>query len=457
MGKMFGTDGVRGIANTELTPQIAFDLGFYGAVVLAGAGSANPRILVGQDSRLSGDMLQAALVAGITSSGADVYLAGTVPTPGIAYLTQSQGFDAGVMISASHNAYNFNGIKFFNSEGFKLADEVEEEIEAYISGEKTYDQPPKVGDQLGRSHLFRQGQMLYMQHLKDSMGLDLSGLKIALDCANGAASHIAPALYRELGAEPVTIAAQPDGLNINHECGSTNLEALCRTVIEEECDLGFAFDGDADRMLAVDHTGTPVDGDKIMLIIAKNRIRKQLLPENTLVVTVMSNLGMHVAAKQLGINLVVTKVGDRYVLEEMLANGYGFGGEQSGHLIILQHATTGDGIMSSLALLHALSDSRTTLREAAEIMHVYPQVLVPAFIPNERKEAAMEDAEVLEMIRQTEDLLGADGRVLVRPSGTEPQIRVMIEGDDQDQIHDLAQQIADVIVTKYAEPSEVGL
>ncbi len=451
MGRLFGTDGVRGVANTELTAELAYQLGFYGAVVLGGDNQISPRILVGQDSRLSGDMLQAALVAGITSSGADVYLAGVLPTPGVAYLTQSQGFDAGVMISASHNSFEFNGIKFFNRDGYKLPDEVEDEIEAYIKGDKPYDKPVKTGVELGRAHLFNQGQMRYMQHLKDNMGLDLSGLKIVLDCANGAASFIAPALYRELGAELIVIAAEPDGRNINHDCGSTYLDKLRKTVVDEGCDLGFAFDGDADRMLAVDNTGTPLDGDQIMLIIAKDMMRQQLLPHDMLVVTVMSNLGLHRAAKQLGMKLAVTKVGDRYVLEEMRAKGYTFGGEQSGHMIMLDHATTGDGILSSLALLHALLNSRSTLSQAGQVMHVYPQVLVPAFIPNDKKIAAMADPEILELIQKIDDSLGEDGRVLVRPSGTEPQVRVMIEGDDPEQIKALADEIAGAIVSKYTD------
>lgn len=450
MGTLFGTDGVRGVANTELTAELAYKLGFFGSVVLADNLAGSPRILVGVDSRVSGDMLQAALVAGITSSGADAYLAGVIPTPAVAYLTASQGFDAGVMISASHNSFEFNGIKFFNDQGFKLADAVEDEIEAYILGEKEYMVEPCIGAALGRAHEFSKGHLLYVQHLRDRMGLNLEGTKIALDCANGAASHIAPALFRELGAELVVLAAEPDGRNINKGCGSTHIRNLCSAVQDHGCDLGFAFDGDADRMLAVDHTGAPIDGDKIMLIIAKYLLQENKLPDNMLVVTVMSNLGLHLAAKKLGINLAVTKVGDRYVLEEMQEKGYAFGGEQSGHMILLEHGTTGDGILSALALLHALQGANTSLAEAATIMHVYPQVLVPAFIPNENKPLAMADPDILKMIEDIDDSLGDDGRVLVRPSGTEPQIRVMLEGDDLDNIQTLAQSIADAIVAKYA-------
>ncbi|HHX37851.1 MAG TPA: phosphoglucosamine mutase [Clostridiaceae bacterium] len=451
MSRLFGTDGVRGVANTELSPILAFDLGYCGAKVLAEPTGPRPRILVGHDSRVSADMLQAALVAGITSSGADVYLAGVIPTPGIAYLTRTQGFDAGVMISASHNSFEFNGIKFFNKEGFKLADAVEDQIEEMIRAGNKEQNAELYGDKLGRSFDYSKGQTIYLQYLKDSLGLDLKGTKIAIDCANGASSYIAPSLFRELGAELVIIANRPNGININDGCGSTHLATLCRTTQEERCDIGFAFDGDADRMLAVDSKGRPVDGDKIMAIIASQLKETNRLPQDTLVVTVMSNLGLYRAAETLGLKIACTKVGDRYVLEEMQTNGYGFGGEQSGHMILLELATTGDGLLSALALLQALNHHGKSLEEMEHIMHVYPQVLVPAFIPNENKTKAMSDPSILAMIDEVDASMGEEGRVLVRPSGTEPQIRVMIEGDDHSTIEAEAKRIAAFIVEKYGE------
>ncbi|MGI6077194.1 MAG: phosphoglucosamine mutase [Fastidiosipilaceae bacterium] len=451
MSRLFGTDGVRGVANTELSPLLAFNLGYCGAKVLAEPAGPRPRILVGHDSRISAGMLQAALVAGITSSGADVYLADVIPTPGVAYLTRTQGFDAGVMISASHNSFEFNGIKFFNKQGFKLADIVEDEIERMIKADSRDPRQEKIGEDLGRVFDYSKGQNIYLQYLKDSLGLDLKGTKIAIDCANGAASYLAPSLFRELGAEIVVIANQPNGLNINDGCGSTHLDKLCQITREEKCDIGFAFDGDADRMLAVDAQGRPVDGDKIMVIIASQLKASQRLPQDTLVVTVMSNLGLHRAAEKLDLKIACTKVGDRYVLEEMQTKGYGFGGEQSGHMILLELATTGDGLLSALALLQALEFHGEDLEEMESIMHVYPQVLVPAFIPNENKTKAMADPEIMALIEEVDRSMGDEGRVLVRPSGTEPQIRVMIEGDDHDVIDAEAKRIAAYIVEKYGD------
>lgn len=451
MSRLFGTDGVRGVANTELTPWLAFQLGYHGAAVLAGQNAGRPRILVGHDARISSDMLQSALVAGITASGADAYIAGMIPTPGIAYLTATQEFDAGVMISASHNSFEFNGIKFFNHQGFKLADAVEDEIEAAIRASGSGHTPSGSGASLGRAHDYSVGETVYLDHLKTAGGLDLSGFKIVIDCANGASSRLGVRLFEDLGASVTALSAEPSGVNINDGCGSTHLGNLCEATRRAGADIGLAFDGDADRMLAVDQNGQPVDGDQIMAIIAACLKAQGRLPQDTLVVTVMSNLGLRIAAKRLGLKLACTKVGDRYVLEEMQEKGYGFGGEQSGHLILLEKATTGDGLLSALLLLDALCRRGESLAEAAAIMHIYPQILVPALVPNDRKAAAMADAEVQALIEAIGAKMGDDGRVLVRPSGTEPQIRVMLEGDDQAVIESYAHQIADLIVRKYGQ------
>lgn len=447
MGRLFGTDGVRGVANTELSAELAFNLGFYGAKVLAGHTDHRPRLLVGHDGRISAGMLEAALSAGITASGADVYSVGLITTPGVAYLTRTQNFDAGVMISASHNSFEFNGIKFFNSQGYKLSDEIEDEIEAAIAAAAAG--PAKTGADLGRRYDYDKGHELYLAYLKDTCGPSLTGLKIVLDCANGAASQMAPVLFKDLGADLQVLAAEPDGININRDCGSTHLDALRRAVVDSASDLGIAFDGDADRMLAVDANGDIVDGDKIMLLVASDLRRQGKLPHDTLVVTVMSNLGLHRAAAEMKLNLATTKVGDRYVLEEMLDKGYGFGGEQSGHLILSAYSTTGDGMLSALVLLAALQNQQLSLVDVQKLMHVYPQVLVPAFIPNENKSKAMADPQVCALIDRINEQMGGVGRVLVRPSGTEPQVRVMLEGDDLDLIQGYAEEIANLIVERF--------
>ncbi len=364
MSRLFGTDGVRGIANKELTPDLAFQLGWAGAKVLAGETWHKPIILVGLDTRISCGMLEAALVSGICSAGADVCICGVIPTPGVAYLTRKYKCDAGVIISASHNSYEYNGIKFFSNNGYKLPDDTEDRIEELIRAydEKADDRP--IGSQLGRRIIKQNASHDYTEHLKRRMAVDLSGLKIGLDCANGASAHIAPALFGDLGADVVTVGVEPDGTNINDGCGSTHLDRLRQLVRRESCDIGIAFDGDADRMLAVDENGDPVDGDVIMAIIALDMKMNHQLRDDTLVVTVMSNLGLDIMAAEKGINLVKTKVGDRYVLEEMLRNGYSLGGEQSGHIILLEDSTTGDGMLSALRLLRALTERGQRLSEA---------------------------------------------------------------------------------------------
>ncbi len=449
MTRLFGTDGVRGVANRELTPDLAFRLGFAGAIVLAGECSHKPVILVGEDTRISCAMLEAALVAGICSAGADAMVCGTIPTPGVSYLTKKYKCDAGVVISASHNSFEFNGIKFFSSSGYKLPDDTEDKIEDLV---KSYDAEMTdrpVGGSVGRRIVVDNASHEYVEHLKRRMSVDLSGLKIGLDCAHGAAAHIAPALFSDLGAEVVAIGVVPDGININSGCGSTDLEPLCQLVRSEACDLGIAFDGDADRMLAVDEFGEPVDGDVILALIASDMKRLGQLRQDTLVVTVMSNLGLDLMAKAAGIRLIKTKVGDRYVLEEMLKDGYNIGGEQSGHIILLDESTTGDGMLSALRLLRALCANSDRLSKARTIMTVLPQVLKSAKVPNNKKSKAMQDKDILAAVEQLEAKLKDRGRVLVRASGTEPIIRVMIEGEHLDQIEQMADQLTELIVSRY--------
>ncbi len=449
MARLFGTDGVRGIANKDLTPDLAFRLGWAGALVLAGECSHKPIILVGSDTRISCGMLESALVAGICAAGADAFVCGVIPTPGIAYLTRKYKCDAGVMISASHNTYEYNGIKFFSSNGYKLPDDTEDQIEALIARYNDMQTDRPLGANIGRRIEKKNASHDYAEYLKRRMAVDLSGLKIGLDCANGAAAHIAPALFSDLGADIVTLGAEPDGTNINANCGSTHLDRLRQLVRRESCDLGLAFDGDADRMLAIDENGSMIDGDVIMAIIALDMKEEGLLRQNTLVVTVMSNLGLDIMAKEQGIRLAKTRVGDRYVLEEMLKHGYALGGEQSGHVILLDHATTGDGMLSALCLLRALNHRSESLSEASRVMTVLPQVLKSARVPNEKKDKAMADADVQAACNACELQLAGKGRVLVRASGTEPIIRVMIEGQNQEEIAQMADHLTSLIVSRY--------
>ncbi|MDW7657794.1 MAG: phosphoglucosamine mutase [Bacillota bacterium] len=449
MTRLFGTDGVRGIANKDLTPDLAFKLGWAGARVLAGDCSHKPTILVGNDARISCGMLESALVAGICSAGADALVAGVVPTPGIAYLSRKYHCDAGVMISASHNSYEFNGIKFFSNDGYKLPDATEDRIESLIAAYEALTADRPTGSAVGRRLEKRNAARDYAEHLKRRMSVDLSGMKIGLDCANGASAAIAPGLFADLGAEVVAIGTEPDGTNINAACGSLHLDRLRSLIRRENCDLGIAFDGDADRMLAIDEHGEAVDGDVLMAIIACDMKQQGQMHDDTLVVTVMSNLGLDIMAREKGIRLVKTKVGDRYVLEEMLRNGYTIGGEQSGHIILLEHATTGDGLLSALRLLRALLHNSQRLSEARHTMHVLPQVQRSARVPDCKKQEALHDVEITGLINGIEQQLGGKGRVLVRPSGTEPIIRVMLEGEDADWITQMADQLADLITSRF--------
>lgn len=448
MRKYFGTDGVRGIANTELSCELSYRIGRAGGYVLTkGKENKHIKVVVGRDTRISGDMLESALIAGLMSVGCNVITVGVIPTPAVAYLTRKYEADCGVVISASHNPVEYNGIKFFNSEGFKLADEIEHEIERYMDDMDSIDRNP-TGAGVGRKIFNHEASRDYIEYLKSHIDGDLKGLKVVLDCANGASHRVAPAAFRELGAEVIEINCEPDGNNINDKCGSTHPEALQKKVVESGADMGMAYDGDADRLIAVDEKGNIVDGDKIMVISALNMKKKGILKNDTLVVTVMSNLGLIIAAKENGIKLSTTKVGDRYVLEEMLKEGHCLGGEQSGHLVFLDYNTTGDGTMSSLVLANILREENKKLSEAASVMEQYPQVLVNVKVKNEMKNSYMEIKEIADEIARIEAVMDGLGRVLIRPSGTEPLVRVMLEGKDQTQINDLANGLAEIIKDK---------
>ncbi|MCX7843738.1 MAG: phosphoglucosamine mutase [Clostridia bacterium] len=444
MGRLFGTDGVRGVANQELTAELAYKLGQAGAYVLTAETKHTPKILVGTDTRISGDMLEAALVSGICSVGAEAICAGIIPTPAVAYLTRLYNADAGVVISASHNPFEFNGIKFFNNKGYKLPDATEDRIEAIIVN-RAEEIPMPTGKNLGFKSFKESALDDYVAFVKSTVEGDLKGLKIAIDCANGAAYEAAPLALFDLGAQVSVINNEPDGVNINSGCGSTHLKQLQEFVVESGADIGLAFDGDADRVLAVDETGNVVDGDQIMAIIGLELKKKGKLAEDTIVATVMSNLGFDIMAKREGLNIKKTKVGDRYVLEEMLANGYVLGGEQSGHIIFLEHNTTGDGLLTGVQLAKVLKESGKKMSELANVMQVLPQVLKNAKVSNEKKHKYMDDEVIARMCRELEEEFHGEGRVLIRPSGTEPLVRVMIEGKDQEYITKRAQELAKAI------------
>ena len=444
MGRMFGTDGVRGVAGTELTIELAMKLGQAGAYVLTKEQAHQPTIIVGCDTRISGGMLANALMAGICSVGANAIYAGVVPTPAIAYLTRKHKVDAGVVISASHNPMEFNGIKFFNGEGYKLSDQLEDEIEALIKNDMR-DVPIPIGSGVGKVEYRFDIRDEYIRFMEKRVPVDLSGMKIVVDCAEGAAYYTSVRTLEDLGAELVAIHTNPDGTNINANCGSTHMEELQARVVYEKADIGIAFDGDADRMLAVDELGNIVDGDQIMAVIGNHMKKQGKLNKDTIVVTVMSNLGFTLMGEREGLHLEKTKVGDRYVLENMLENGYNLGGEQSGHVIFLDDNTTGDGLLSALHLLKVMVDTKEKLSELAKIMEVLPQALVNAKVPNHKKEHYMEYTEIAEAIGELEKKFNGEGRVLVRPSGTEPMVRVMIEGKDQKAIEEEAKKLAELI------------
>lgn len=444
MARMFGTDGVRGVAGSELTIQLATKLGQAGAYVLTKEKSHQPTIIVGCDTRISGGMLANALMAGICSVGANAVYVGVMPTPAVAYLTRKHKVDAGVVISASHNPMEFNGIKFFNGEGYKLSDALEDEIEELINNDME-DVVFPTGSGVGKIDYRFDIKEEYIEFMKKCVPVDLSGLKIVVDCAEGASYYTSVQTLTDLGAEVVAIHTSPDGTNINANCGSTHMSELRARVVYEKADVGLAFDGDADRMLAVDELGNLVDGDKLMAICANYMKENGNLKQNTIVATVMSNLGLFLMGEEKGIHIEKTKVGDRYVLENMRENGYNIGGEQSGHIIFLDENTTGDGLLSALHLLQVMVETGKKLSDLASIMEVLPQALVNAKVPNHKKEKFAEYSEIAEAIQEVEKKFAGEGRVLIRPSGTEPLVRVMIEGKDQQLIEEEAKKLADLI------------
>ena len=444
MGRLFGTDGARGIANKELTCELATNIGRAAAYVLTEKTTEKPKVLIGKDTRVSSNMLEMALAAGLCSVGADVVLVGFVPTPAIAFLVKDRQADAGIMISASHNPCEYNGIKIFDGNGFKLPDALEEEIEALVLDDMSPVTFP-TGGEVGSVFLRHDYVDLYIDHLVKSVDADLSGLKIAIDCANGCASFTAEKLFRRLGADIYMMHDSPNGININHHCGSTDMNDLINYVNGHEVDLGLAFDGDSDRCLAVDENGKLIDGDRMIAVFARDLKNRGKLADNTAVVTVMTNLGFKHFARDNDINVIETKVGDRYVLEEMVKHGYSIGGEQSGHIIFKEFATTGDGQLSGAMLASVLAATKKPASEIASVMTVLPQTLVNIKASTELKEKLNTDDDIKKAIQNVSDTLGERGRILVRASGTEPLIRIMLEGENIAEIKKLARKVAGVI------------
>ena len=449
MSRLFGTDGVRGEANLELTPELAYHMG-RAATLYFGEDDEEaeaPVILIGRDTRISGPMFEAALVAGICSAGGHAVVAGVIPTPAIAYLTKKHGAKAGIVISASHNPFHDNGIKFFGGNGYKLPDAVEDELENIVRTIEQEDQMYRAsGSQMGTVTYRHDLVKEYIEFVVSTSSERFDGMKIVLDCANGAAFESMPAVLKELGADVIVLNDKPNGVNINDNCGSTHLKLLQKAVVEQGADFGIAHDGDADRCLCVDEKGNVIDGDHMLVMCAKEMIANGTLKDNTVVTTVMANIGFHKAIKELSGRAEITKVGDRYVLENMLANGYNLGGEQSGHIIFSDFSTTGDGPVTALQTLCAIRRSGRKPSELNELMTSYPQLLVNVVVKS--KEGWEENANIAAAIKAGEEELGADGRILVRPSGTEPLIRVMAEGPDQAQLEVICQKIADVVVAE---------
>ncbi len=445
MGRLFGTDGVRGIANKDLTNDLAMKIGSAAAaVLLKESKSSKPTVLIGKDTRASGDMLEAALTAGLCSVGCNVLSVGVVPTPAVAYLVGKYGCEAGIMISASHNPCEYNGIKIFQKTGYKLDDAIEDEIEAIIlDSSESIDY--KIGGEVGNRLFCKTAVKDYVEHIVSTANVRFDGLNIALDCANGSASVCAKEIFTQLGAKCLMLSDTPDGVNINDNCGSTHPEELMRFVKDAGLDLGLAFDGDADRMLAVDENGELVDGDKVIAICAKRMKEEGRLAKDTAVVTVMSNMGFFKFCDENSIKCAKTAVGDRYVLERMLKDGYNIGGEQSGHVIFLDFATTGDGELSGVQLIETIVKSGKKLSELASIMNVYPQVLINVRVSAEGKQKYNNDEYIIAATQKAEMELMGDGRVLVRVSGTEPLVRVMLEGKDIEHITKLGNEIAEVV------------
>lgn len=448
MGRLFGTDGVRGIANSELTPELAFKLGKAGAHVLSKT-KGKPIVLIGKDTRVSGDMLEDALSAGILAVGGNVIKVGVLPTPAVAYLVKHYQADVGVVISASHNPFEYNGIKFFNSEGFKLDDEIEDEIEDIIL--RDIDVNSHItGEKLGRClEAESDAEDIYARYLTGTIDRRLDGLKLVIDCANGASYKVAEMVYKALGADITLIGNEPDGLNINEGCGSTHPQQLQKEVVRQGAFLGLAYDGDADRLIAIDEKGRIIDGDKLICICANMLHQTGELRDGKVTATVMSNIGFHKYLEGIGCTVDVTAVGDRYVLERMLETGCIIGGEQSGHIIFLNHSTTGDGILSSLQFVKAVLESGKTPSQLSDSIEIYPQVLKNAKVKNENKTKYKNDPEICAAIEKVEAEMEGSGRVLIRPSGTEPLVRVMLEGQDVEHITELAQDLAKLLTKRF--------
>lgn len=445
MGRLFGTDGARGVANTELTCELAMNIGKAAAMVLLDSETdSKPTILIGKDTRLSSDMLEGALTAGLCSVGANVVHLGTIPTPAVAFLVRKYNANAGIMISASHNPHEFNGIKIFNSDGYKLPDALEDKIESIVL-DNAIPYPTPSGDKLGSVSVLPNAVDDYINHIVDSVEGNLKGLKIAVDCSNGSASSTAKKLFDLLGADCHIMNDEPNGTNINEKCGSTHMEGLIDFVKANNMDCGVAFDGDADRCLAVDENGNLVDGDYVIAICAKDLQQRGMLNNSTVVGTVMTNMGFNRFCDDNGIKFVSTSVGDRYVLESMLENDYSLGGEQSGHVIFLDYGTTGDGQLTGAQLLSIVKRSGKKLSELASIMQRYPQVLINVKVATEKKDKYFTDKTIKAEVEKVKEQLRHRGRILVRPSGTEPLIRVMLEGEDYKEISDLANNVAELI------------
>jgi len=443
MGQLFGTDGVRGIANEDLSSELSYKLGRIGGFFLT-KGKKRPKMVVGMDTRISGDMLEGALSAGLNSAGIDVLYLGVLPTPAVACMIKILDADGGVMISASHNPVEYNGIKFFNEDGYKLTDEIENSIEEYILNGIDIDYIP-VGGDVGRKIRIENPVRKYMDFLKETIDVDFTGLKVAVDCGNGAVFKAAPELLNELGAQVYVMHNDPNGININVNCGSTNTAEIQKLVLETGADVGLSFDGDADRLIAADENGNIVDGDHILAICGMHMKEKGKLKSNTVVGTVMTNMGLDVCLKENNIDIVKTKVGDRYVLEEMIKGHHSIGGEQSGHIIFLDHNTTGDGLLTAIQILSVVKEKHSKLSKLASVMKVMPQVLVNAIVDKDKKNGYLEDEKIKNKINEIEKHFHGNGRVLIRPSGTEPLVRVMIEGQEQSELDHYARELADLI------------
>ncbi len=449
MGRLFGTDGARGVANVELTAELAMNIGRAAAMVLTSEEVEHPTVIIGKDTRLSGDMLEGALIAGLCSVGANVKLLGVVPTPAVAYLVSKYKADAGIMISASHNPYEFNGIKIFSSEGTKLPDDLENRIEEIVLDNVVpYD--IVTNEKIGKVTVEANAADEYIDHVAESIGCDLEGMEVALDCSNGSSSRTAEKLFTKLGAKVHIIAAEPDGININKDCGSTHINKLQKYVRENNLCCGLAFDGDADRCLAVDEKGNLVDGDYLIAICANDMKNRGVLKKDAVVGTIMTNMGFNKFCENNGMKFVSTKVGDRYVLEAMLREGYNIGGEQSGHIILLDYATTGDGQLSGAMILSIMKRTGEKLSDLAKVMERLPQVLINVKVSAEGKLSFYTDKGIKEEIKRVTDILGDKGRILIRVSGTEPLVRVMLEGENLEEIQQLAEEAAQVVRERLA-------